>query len=71
MSEVYFLEPSTHRVMVYYKDDKTGGLTYQAQYVFDDMNDLRDLYYDKTAKKLYLMDATKVHEVDLNTPPAV
>jgi len=71
LPQVYILEPSTHRVMVYYKDDKTQGLTYQAQYVFDDLNDLRDLYYDKNNNKLYLMDASKVYEVDLNqTAPA-
>lgn len=66
MPQVYFLEPSEHRVMVYYKDDKTQGLTYQAQYVFDDITGLRDLYFDKDTSKLYLMDATKVYEVDLN-----
>lgn len=71
LPQVYILEPSAHRVMVYYKDDKTQGLTYQAQYVFDDLNDLRDLYFDKDNNKLYIMDASKVYEVDLNqTAPA-
>lgn len=66
MSQVYFLEPSEHRVMVYYKDDKTGGLTYQSQYVFEELNDIRDLYVDKNTNKLYLLDASKVYEVNLS-----
>ncbi len=66
MAQVYILEPSERRVMIYYKDDKTQGLTYQAQYVFDDITDIRDLYVDKDTNKLYLMDATRVYEVDMN-----
>lgn len=65
MAQVYILEPSEHRVMVYYKDDKTNGLTYQAQYVFDDIADIRDLWVDKNTNKLYLLDATRVYEVTL------
>ncbi len=67
MQQVFFLEPSEHRVMIYYKDDKTGGLTYQSQYVFDDINDMRDLYVDVNSNKLYLLDATKIYEVDMNS----
>ena len=66
MTQIYILEPSTHRVMVYFKNANTGSLTYQAQYVFDDLNDLRDLYVDNDAHRLYLMDASKVYTVDLN-----
>ncbi len=70
IQQVYILEPSLHRVMVYYKDDKNNALTYQAQYVFDNINDLRDLYVDTDGNKLYLLDATKVYSVDLNAQPA-
>ena len=65
MPQVYLLEPSTRRVMVYYKDEQNKALTYQAQYIFDDLTDIRSMYVDKDSNKLYLMDATKVYEVDL------
>jgi sugar lactone lactonase YvrE len=65
MSQIYILEPSEKRVLIYYKDDKTGGATYSSQYIFDDLTDLRDLYVDKDTNKMYLMDATKVYTVAL------
>lgn len=65
MSQVYILEPSEKRVMVYYKDDKTGGLTYNNQYVFDDIPDLRDVFVDKDTNRMYLLDSSKVYTVNL------
>jgi hypothetical protein len=65
MSQIYILEPSTSRVLVYYKDAKTGGATYSTQYIFEELTDLRDLYVDKDTNKMYLMDGTKVYTVNL------
>ena len=65
MSQIYVLDPATSRVLVYYKDDKTGGATYSIQYIFEDLKDIRDIYVDKDTNKMYLMDASKVYEVVL------
>jgi hypothetical protein len=65
MSQIYVLEPSTSRIFIYYKDERTGGATYSSQLVFEDLTDLRDLYVDKDTNKLYLLDATKVYTVGL------
>jgi hypothetical protein len=65
MPNMYILEPAERRVLVYAKDDKTGGATYLQQFVFDDMPDLRDLYVDKDTNRLYVMDSTKVYQVNL------
>jgi hypothetical protein len=65
MSQIYILEPSTSRVLIYYKDEKTGGATYSNQYIFDDLTDLRDFYVDKDTGKIYLMDGSKVYVVKL------
>jgi len=65
MSQIYVLEPSEKRVLVYYKDESTGGATYSNQYVFDDIPDLRDLYVDKDSNKMYLMDGSKIYWVAL------
>jgi hypothetical protein len=66
LQQVYILEPSQHRVMVYYKDDKNQALTYQSQYLFDNLTDLRDLYVDYNNNRLYLLDSSKVYVVDMN-----
>ncbi|MBU0668120.1 hypothetical protein KJ951_02185 [Patescibacteria group bacterium] len=65
MGSIYILEPDKQRVLVYYKDDKTGGASYDRQLVFDDMTDLRDLFVDKDTNKLYLLDQSKIYEVAL------
>lgn len=61
---LYVLEPDTRRVVVLNKDLKTGDLVYSHQYIFDNLTDLRDLFYDKGSGKLYVADATKVYEVE-------
>jgi hypothetical protein len=66
MPNIYILEPAERRVLVFAKDDKTGGATYLQQFVFDDtMADLRDLFVDKDTNRLYVMDSTKVYQVSL------
>ncbi len=64
MSQIYILEPSTSRVLVYYKDTK-GGAVYSSQYVFDELTDLRDVYVDKDTNKMYLLDSGKIYTVNL------
>ena len=65
MTQIYILEPVNRRVLVYNKDGRTGGATYTNQIVFDDVQELRDLYVDKDTNKLYVLDQTKVYEVAL------
>lgn len=65
MSAIYVLEPSKQRVLVYYKDDRTGGATYNRQLVFSDLPELRDMWVDKDTNNLYLMDESKVYEIGL------
>lgn len=65
MGAIYVLEPAKHRVLVYFKDDRTGGATYNRQLVFDDIGEIRDMWVDKDTNNLYLLDETKVYEVAL------
>lgn len=64
MSQIYVLEPSNKRIMVYYKDDK-GGAIYANQYVFENIDEMRDIYVDKDTNKLYILDKSKVYEMVL------
>lgn len=65
MSQIFVLDPAERRVLVYVKDARTGGASYSNQMVFDDLPDLRDLYFDKDTSKLYLLDQSRVYEVTL------
>ncbi|HLG25725.1 MAG TPA: hypothetical protein VI588_02960 [Candidatus Gracilibacteria bacterium] len=65
LNRVFVLEPSEKRVLVFNKDDKTGGATYANQLVFEDLTDLRDISFDKDTNKLYLLDQSKVYVVAL------
>lgn len=63
--QMYILEAANNRVLVYNKDAKTGGAVYSTQYRFPSLDDLRDVYVDQRAGKLYVADATKVYVTDL------
>ncbi len=63
LNEMFLLEPDKNRVLVFDKDEKNGGAVYRNQYVFENSDDLRDLYFDKTNRQLYVLSASKVYEV--------
>lgn len=65
MNRIFVLEPSEKRVMIYDKEDGGSGAVYNHQLVFDDIDDLRDIYVNKDTNTLYLLDATKIYEVKL------
>lgn len=63
INQIYVLEPS--RILVYIKDTQTADLVYSRQYVFENLENLRDFYVDKTSNTLYLVDKSKVYAVNL------
>lgn len=65
LDEVYILDSQEGRILVFLKDAKSGNLTYTSQYLLDGVKDLRDLYVDADAKKLYLLTASKILEIGL------
>ena len=65
LNKIYVLEPAKNRVVVLSKDDDVGGASYDSQYVFENITTLRDLYFDKSNNKLYVIDDTKLYEVDI------
>ncbi len=65
MNQIFVLEPSTHRVMVFYKDENSKNLIYSQQYLFSDLDKVVDFQVDITSKKIYLLDATKVYQFDM------
>lgn len=65
LDHVYILDAKGGRVLVYQKDSKTGNLIYIRQFLFEGMNDLRDLYVNPDSRKMYVLTKSKVLEVDL------
>ncbi len=65
VSEVYVVDSKQSRVVVYQKDQKSGNLIYKSQYLFEDAGEIRDVYVDASAKKLFVLTSSKVLEVAL------
>lgn len=67
MSQIYVLEPSESRVLVYVKDDRTGGAVYTGQYIFDDLKDIKDFYVDKNTNTMYVLTEKEVYRTTLSS----
>jgi DNA-binding beta-propeller fold protein YncE len=65
LNEIYVMDAKEGRVLVYLKETTTGNLNYQTQYLFSNVGELRDMYVDADAKKMYILTANKVLESDL------
>jgi len=65
LSELFVLEPEKSRVLVFHKDEKNGGMIYQSQFVIENSDDLRDIYFDKDDRRLYVLSATKLYQFEL------
>jgi len=56
---IYILEPAGKRLAIF---NKTGD--FLSQYQFGSLNNLKDFDVDEKAKKIYLLDGTKVYAID-------
>jgi hypothetical protein len=65
MNQIFLLEGNENRILVYNKDDRTGGAVYTGQYLFDDIEDIRDIYVDKDTNTLYMLTGDAVYRVTL------
>lgn len=65
LDQVFVLDGKEARVLVFGKDAQSGNLNYKAQYYFDGVGELRDLYVDPGSKKLYVLSQSRVFTVDL------
>ncbi|MBD3330656.1 hypothetical protein GF354_03960 [Candidatus Peregrinibacteria bacterium] len=63
IDEVFVLDTSENRVFVYLKDYDSDNIKYQYQYLFDTIDEIRDIYVDADSRKLYLLTSNAVYEV--------
>ncbi|GEM_PF-5224509 len=66
LNNIYILEPSERRIVVYSKD-QNGVAHYQKQYVFTSLkpNEIRDFFIDKDEQKMTILTADKIYFSDL------
>lgn len=65
MTQIFVLEPSENRILVYNKDDRSGGAVYTGQYIFDELDDIKDFYFDKDTNTMYVLTGTAVYRTTL------
>jgi len=65
MNQLYVMEPGERRILEFNKDDRTGGIVYSKQYIFDELKDVVDFYVDKDTSTMYVLTKTGVYRVIL------
>lgn len=65
MNQIYVMEPSTSRILVFNKDERVGGAVYSSQYIFDELQDMKDFYVDKDTNTLYVLTKDSVYRTTL------
>ncbi len=59
LNDVYVVDSKENRIFVYGKDDRTGNLDYKTQYLIPNAVEIRDIYVDADARKLYALTPNK------------
>lgn len=65
LNQVFVLDSASSRVFVFDKDDSTGNVFYDTQYLFDDGFDLRDIFIDPDTEKMYVLTKDKILQIDI------
>ena len=67
---IYVADPVNQRVLVFTKEAEQIELVAQYKYRGDDPNsfkDIKEIFADREAGKLFILDGTKVYELDLTS----
>lgn len=64
-NQLFVLDATDNRILVFYKDDSTKGLVYSNQYVVEGVGEVRDFSVDLNAKRIKVLTATSVYEFDM------
>jgi len=59
-NQVYILDSANDSVLVFNKDSKDGDLVYSTKYVFEGLDNLRDIYVAQGENRMYLVTDTQV-----------
>ena len=67
---VYVLDGANKRILRFYKDPPEAGtevrnLIYNMQYLFEDLDEVRDFWIDTAEQKIFVVDSQKIYEVTI------
>ncbi len=67
---IYVLDGANKRILRFYKDPPEAGtdartLIYNMQYLFEDLDEVRDFWVNPAEQKLFVIDAQKIYEVTI------
>ena len=67
---LYVLDQNNKRILRFYKDPTDAGvedrnLIYNMQYLFEDLNEVKDFWVDTAEQSIYVMDNQKIYEVSI------
>lgn len=65
MTQIFVLDGAEGKIYVYYKNPKTQGLDYVQQVVLEGVKDIRDISFDKSTNRLYVLSAKKIYQVQM------
>jgi len=65
MLEVFVLDASENRILKFYKDENSGNLIYNNQYLVEGVGEVRDFAVDLEASRMKVLTPTAVYEFDL------
>ncbi len=65
MTSLFVVDSAGGKIFVYYKDPKTEHLVYMQQIVIDGVKDIRDVSFDKSTGRLYVLGTDKIYEVQM------
>lgn len=65
LDQVFVLDAAEARVIVFDKGTQAGTLTYNTQYLFEGVGELRDMYFDPDSRQLYVLSPSKVYQLGL------
>lgn len=65
MKQIFVLDSTENRILVFYKDDSTGNLIYDNQYKVQGIGEIRDMTVDLNAKRIKVLTPTAVYQFDM------
>lgn len=63
--QLYIVEPSQKRVLIFTKEQRTGNLVYAYQIKFPTLKNIQDIFVDKKSSKMYVLDSNKIYETSI------
>ena len=65
LDNLYLLDPVNKRVVILEKEDSRGVSRYYGQVVFEDLENIKGIYVEKSEEKLFVLTNQEIYRVDI------